>query len=96
MEMIFEYGDSYKQYRSDGSFFIQPKCIVFGQITEPLEIEATGETAIFAVRFHPEGFLPFATIPVVEMENRPVPLVELFGNDGIRLEKEMLSAQYYR
>jgi AraC-like DNA-binding protein len=93
MEMIFEYGDSYRQYRSDGSFFIQPKCLVFGQITEPLEIEATGETGIFAVRFHPGGFIPFATIPIVEMENRPVPLDELFGDEGIRLEKEMLSAE---
>jgi AraC-like DNA-binding protein len=93
MEMIFEYGDSYRQYRSDGSFFIQPKCFVFGQITEPLEIEATGETGIFAVRFHPEGFLPFATMPIVEMENRPVPLADLFGDEGIRLESEMLSAE---
>jgi AraC-like DNA-binding protein len=93
VEMIFEYGDSYRQYRSDGSFFIQPKCFVFGQITEPLEIEATGETGIFAVRFHPEGFIPFATIPIIEMENRPVPLAELFGKDGIRLEKEVLSVQ---
>lgn len=93
MEMIFEYGDLYRQYRSDGSFFVQPKCFVFGQITQPLEIEATGETHIFAVRFHPEGFIPFATIPIAEMENRPVPLTELFGKDGIWLEKEILSAQ---
>ncbi len=92
MEMIFEHGDPYRQYRSNGSFFIQPKCCVFGQITEPLEIEPTGETGIFAVRFHPEGFIPFATIPIVEMENRPVTLDELFREDGIRLEKAMLSA----
>jgi AraC-like DNA-binding protein len=92
VEMIFEYGDSYRQYRSDGSFFIQPKCFVFGQITEPLEIEATGETGIFAVRFHPEGFIPFATIPIIEMENRPVPLNELFGEEGIRLGNEVLAA----
>jgi AraC-like DNA-binding protein len=65
--------------------------MLFGQITEPLEIEATGETNIFAVRFHPDGFIPFATIPIVEMENRPVPLVELFGDEGLRLEPEMLS-----
>ena len=93
MEMIFEYGDEYKQYRRDGSFFIQPKCMVFGQITEPLEIEATGETGIFAVRFHPEGFIPFATIPIVEMENRPVPLAELFASDADQLETAILSAQ---
>jgi hypothetical protein len=93
MEMIFEHGDSYRQYRSDGSFFIQPKCFVFGQITEPLEIEPTGKTGIFAVRFHPEGFIPFATIPIVEMENRPVSLDELFGDEGIRLENEVLGAE---
>jgi len=90
MEMIFNYGDLYKQYLEDGSNLIQPRCFVFGQITSPLDIEPAGSTEIFAVRFHPEGFLPFATLPIREMENRAVPLEELFGGDGLVIEEEML------
>ena len=51
MEMIFHHGDLFRQYAANGSFILQPRCFVFGQITTPLEIVPTGETGIFAVRF---------------------------------------------
>lgn len=92
MEMIFHYGDFYKQYKADGSRMVQPRCFVIGQLTKPLEIEATGETGIFAVRFYPEGFLPFATMPIKEMENKAVSLKKLFGTDGLTIEKAILNA----
>src|ERR1043165_6072685 len=87
MEMIFHFGDLYKQYKDEGNCIIQPRCFVFGQITTPLAIEPSGRTGIFAARFHPDGFTPFATIPVSSMENRAVPLQELFGDEGIMLEE---------
>lgn len=93
MEMIFHYGDLYKQYMEDGSSILQPRFFVFGQLTRPLEIEPTGETGIFAVRFNPDGFMPFAASPLNIMENKAVPLAELFGNDGLQLENDMLSAK---
>ncbi|WP_310555568.1 helix-turn-helix transcriptional regulator [Flavobacterium sp.] len=90
IEMIFHYGDFYKQYSEDGSFIIQPKCFVFGQITQALDIAPTGTTGIFAIRFHPDGFTSFATMVVTDMRNKAVPLTELFGNEGVILEIEML------
>ncbi|GEC80027.1 helix-turn-helix transcriptional regulator [Flavobacterium aquatile] len=92
MEMIFHYGDFYKQYLVDGSFIIQPKCFVFGQITQPLDIEPTGKTGIFAIRFLPNGFVPFTDFPIHKMENKAVPLIELFGEEASKLEKEVLKA----
>ena len=92
MEMIFHYGDLYKQHIQNETFIIQPKCFVFGQITHPLDIEPTGETGIFAIRFHPDGFAPFITLPINDMENRAVPLQELFGKKGLHLEEEILNA----
>jgi AraC-like DNA-binding protein len=90
MEMIFHYGDLYKQYMHDGSFIIQPRCFVFGQITSPLEIEPTGSTGIIAARFLPDGFLPFSSFPIQQMENKAVALHQLFGDDAIALEKTVL------
>jgi methylphosphotriester-DNA--protein-cysteine methyltransferase len=92
MEMIFHYGHLYQQYTPEGSTVLQPRCFVFGQVTRPLEIEPTGETGVFAVRFLPEGFAAFATFPLGDMENRAVPLQELFAEEGIALEKEILNA----
>lgn len=92
MEMIFHYGDLYKQYLDNGNSIIQPRCFVIGQLTRPIEIEPTGETGIFSVRFHPEGFLPFTTIPIKEMENTAVSLEKLFGKDGQEIEQQIINA----
>lgn len=93
VEMIFHYGDLYKQYLEDGSSILQPSCFVFGQVTRPLDIEPTGKTGIFAVRFNPDGFIAFATKPLGTMENKAVALAELFGNDGLLLERDILAAK---
>jgi len=92
MEMIFHYGDLYKQYLENGNSIIQPKCFVIGQLTRPLEIEPIGETGIFSVRFHPNGFFPFATFSIKEMENTAFSLEKLFGKDGQEIEQKILNA----
>ena len=92
MEMIFHYGDLYRQFTENGNSIIQPRCFVIGQLTRPLEIEPTGEIGVFSVRFHPNGFLPFATIPIKEMENTAVSLEKLFGKDGKKIEQRILNA----
>ncbi|MCT4221549.1 helix-turn-helix transcriptional regulator [Elizabethkingia anophelis] len=92
MEMIFHYGDLYKQYLDNGNSIIQPRCFVIGQLTRPLEIEPTGEIGIFSIRFHPEGFLPFTATPIKEMENTAVSLEKLFGKDGQEIEQQIINA----
>lgn len=94
MEMIFHYGDLYRQYATDGSSIIQPRAFVFGQITTSLDIAPTGISGIFSVRFQPDGFVPLATLPLSAMENRAVPIEEVFGTAGTLLEKEVLAADH--
>ncbi|SUX45937.1 DUF6597 domain-containing transcriptional factor [Chryseobacterium indoltheticum] len=38
MEVIFHYGDLYKQYTDRGKSIIQPRCFIIGQLTRPFEI----------------------------------------------------------
>jgi AraC-like DNA-binding protein len=92
MEMIFHYGDPYRQFLPDGSSVIQPSAFVFGQITSPLEIVPTGASGIFAIRFHPDGFTPFATLPHEQLQDVATPLPDLFGNRGITFQSAMLAA----
>lgn len=92
IEMIFHYGDLYRQYTEDGKSVIQPKCFVIGQLTQPLEVEPAGVTGIFSVRFHPDGFVPFTTLRIKEMENRAVSLEELFGTEGYELGERIVNA----
>ncbi|HYF30252.1 MAG TPA: helix-turn-helix domain-containing protein [Chitinophagaceae bacterium] len=92
MEMIFHYGDLYKQYFEDGSFIVQPRSFVFGQITKYLEIAPTGVSGINSARFLPDGLLPFLNRPVSELENKAVSLEDLFNEHGKKLEQEVLQA----
>jgi len=93
MELIFHCGDAYEQFLQDGNRVLQPKSFVFGQITAPLEICPTGKTDILAARFHPDGFEPFTSIPVSEMENKAVALKDLFGEEGSQLETQVLATR---
>ena len=92
MKLIFHYGDLYWHHPEDGDRYLQPRCFLIGQLTRPYVVEPAGNTGTFVVRFHPNGFLPFATIPIKEMENTPVPLEQLYGEKGSILGQKILSA----
>lgn len=91
MEMIFHYGDPYRQHFGDGSSIIQPRNFVFGQITKYIEIAPTGTSGVISARFLPEGICPFIKMPIASLENRAVPVAEIFG-DGTILEGLILNA----
>lgn len=92
MEMIFHYGDPYLQYLPGGNRVIQPRCFLFGQITRYIEIEPTGRSGIFSVRFQPEGASPLLRIPPAELEDRAAPLDQIFGDAGKKLGEDILAA----
>jgi AraC-like DNA-binding protein len=92
MKLIFHYGDTYKHHSQSGEITILPKCFLIGQLTKPYVIEPIGVTGSFVVQFKPNGFLPFTTIPIKEMENTAIPLEKLFGENGKKLGEQILNA----
>lgn len=92
MKLIFHYGDLYWHHPQNGTPFLQPRCFLIGQLTQPYVVEPVGDTGTFVVRFHPNGFLPFSTLPIKEMENTAIPLEQLFGKESEELEKSILTA----
>jgi len=92
MKLIFHYGDTYKHHSQNGEIIILPKCFLIGQLTKPYVIEPTGVTGSFVIQFKPNGFLPFTSIPIKKMVNTAVPLDILFGEDGIKISNQILSA----
>ncbi len=93
MKLIFHYGDTYIHHQNSGSSIILPKYFLIGQLTRPYVVEPVGITGSFSVRFHPNGFLPFTTIPIKEMENTAVPLNLLFGKEGDEIGENILNAK---
>ncbi len=96
MKLIFHYGDLYRHHPPNSDSFLLPRCFLISQLTHPYIVEPTGETGTFIVRFHPNGFLPFATIPVNEMKNTAIPLDKLFGEEGRDIEQTILNVKSTR
>ncbi len=92
MKLIFHFGDPYKHHPKNGESIILPKCFLIVQLTQPYIVEPLVITGTFVVRFHPNGFLPFASFPIKEMENKAISLDILFGKDGGEIAEEMLNA----
>ena len=92
MKLIFHYGDLYWHHPENGNRFLQPRCFLIGQLTRPYIVEPDGDTGTFVVRFHPNGFIPFTTIPIKELENKPISLNKLFGKEGDELEQGIINA----
>lgn len=93
IEMCFILGDDVKRYTSENDFILQPRAMVFGQITKPYYIQPTGYVNTFAVRFYPYGFANFIKKPIQELADKETPLTALFGEQAAKaLEQQIIEA----
>ena len=93
IEMCFILGDDVKRFTSDTDFIIQPRTMVFGQITEPYYVQPTGYVNTFAVRFYPYGFANFIDRPIHELADKETPLTSLFEESSVKaLEQKIIEA----
>lgn len=93
IEMCFILGDDVKRFVSDTEYIIQPRTMVFGQITKPYYVQPTGNVDTFAVRFYPYGFANFIKKPIHELADKETPLTSLFEEELVReLEQKIAGA----
>ncbi|QOD60251.1 AraC family transcriptional regulator [Polaribacter haliotis] len=92
MKLIFHYGETYKHHKNEKESIILPKCFLIGQLTKPYIVEPLGITGSFVVRFQPNGFLPFSTLTIKEIQNTAVPIENVFGKDGKEIGEKILNA----
>lgn len=92
-ELVFHCGDLFKKYRQAHTADLQPRSFVHGQLTGFIEIEPTGKTGIFSVRFQPGGLRPFIDVDMNEITGLEVGLRELWNQEGEILEDRMLNAR---
>ncbi len=97
IEMCFILGDDVKRFTSETEYIIQPRAMVFGQITKPYFVQPTGYVNTFAVRFYPFGFANFITKPIHELADKETPLTSLFEENSARqLEQKIIEASSTR
>ncbi|MCE7990613.1 MAG: AraC family transcriptional regulator [Roseivirga sp.] len=93
IEMCFILGDDVRRFTSETAYIIQPRAMVFGQITKPYYVQPTGYVNTFAVRFYPHGFANFITRPIHKLADKETPLTSLFEKALIiQLEQKIIEA----
>ncbi len=92
MELVFHYGDLYKKYHTEDTAGVQPRSFIHGQLTSFMDIEATGRTGIFSVRFHPGGLAPFTAFSLEEVTDIYTSVRNYWGAAGEILEDNILNA----
>lgn len=91
IELIFNYGELFRKHEPDGSSFLQPRGMIYGQIKSFIEVEPTGAVGLFSTRFNPAGLKPFIDFDVDYFTGRALTVAELWGDDGIALEQAMIA-----
>ncbi len=92
IKMIFHWADTYKHHRDDGHEVLLPKSFVIGQLTKPYEVEPMWETGTFIICFQPNGFEPFTSVSIKEMENTAISIERLFSESWEKLSQSIHSA----
>jgi len=93
IKMIFHWADTYKHHRDDGHEVLLPKSFIIGQLTKPYEVEPTWETGTFIICFQPNGFEPFTSESIKDMENTAISIERLFWPSGTKLAEQIHSAE---
>jgi len=96
IELIFHYGDLYRKYNHNNQAELQPRSFVHGQLKKFMELEATGKTGIFSVRFQPAGLHPFVHSEVNRFTGITVPISEIWPITGTTLETKIISAESHQ
>lgn len=92
-EMIFHFGDLFRKYTSETNSELQPRCFIHGQLKKYMEVESSGRVGIFSVRFKPAGLCRFINRDISTLNDKVVPLKDLWGTDAIIFEQKILEAE---
>ncbi len=92
-ELVFHYGDLFRKYTAEGRSHLQPRGFLHGQITRFIQLESTGSSGIFSIRFHPHGLRFVQPYPVSEMTDVMATPEELWDKSGRLFEDNLLNAE---
>jgi len=90
IEIIFNHGDRFRKFDNEADFHIQPPAFIHGQLKTYFELEPTGSVGIFSARLHPAGLRPFVDFDVDTFTGSTLTITDVWGEDGAKLERDIL------
>src|SRR6267142_3843616 len=91
IEWIFHLGAPFQRC-INGTFELQGRSFVVGELTQFILLQATGPTATMGVRFRPGGAYRFMPAPLTLLTDETVPTEDVWGPEGKHLEGAVLEA----
>lgn len=88
-ELIVHAGAPFAELTATGSFRRQPRTLLAGQLTAPLQLRATGAALVVGIRFHPDGAREFLGRPMREALDRRIDLEAIAPGAARRLPREV-------
>jgi len=79
MELVFQLGDPFERVHEDGKRVTQARCLLVGQIPNPVTIVPAGKVRSLGVRFRPHGAQAFLRFSLDEVAFQILPLEDIWG-----------------
>lgn len=76
-EIVFHFGDLYRFRNYRGEERIQSRCILAGQITQPVYLTPTGKSGVLGIKFKPTGIWKLFGWEMNSFTDKAVDLMEL-------------------
>lgn len=92
MEIIFNLADPFVQHHLDGTFELQPRTLLVGQMSRHVLIRPAGRVRLLGVRFWPGGAYPFLGFPQNEITDNILNLDSVWGGAAPDVEARIHDA----
>lgn len=100
MLRLFSDGSSGIVLNSNPTLFLDaaplPAAFCYGQITEYKEISCQGTGQLVIIVFHPHGLNRLLNVPASELNDKVIPLTDLFDGLGLALQSAIAAADSLR
>jgi AraC-like DNA-binding protein len=93
IEIMFNLGDTRKQFSINGLLFTEPNIQLWGQVLKPIEIKSYGKHSIFGIRFFPHTAVCFFNENIEQFNNAVFNLQDVIGNKINEVYSKMLESE---
>lgn len=95
MEFVFQLGDPFRERNLDGTWRLQPRLLLVGQMERRVDVKPGGVIRTAGIRFRPAGLAAFVAGDLGRFANRIVPLAPALGEDLGPLVARLRSARRF-
>ncbi|WP_295714492.1 helix-turn-helix domain-containing protein [Mucilaginibacter sp.] len=92
--IVFHFKDPLYRHDKNNLLHLQPRCFVYGQITNYNSITSHGKLGMLVVVLQPYALFTLLHIAACELNNNIISLADIFGGEAEYLEEQILNVPH--